>query len=211
MPQLYPASDLEAGQIFSYWTVISFAERRDRRAYYNCRCECGTVRVVAAGELIHGKSKSCGKYCAKKGPHVKAHPLYSCWRCIKSRCYNPASASFVNYGGRGITVCKEWRDDFRQFAADMGPRPPRHSIDRRDNNGNYCPENCRWATCVAQCNNKRSNRRFTINGETKTLTEWARISGVCPRTVSTRINKSKWTIEKALSEPVLVQRPKSKK
>ena len=211
MPQLYPANGLKAGQVFSSWTVISFAGHRDHRTYYNCRCECGTVRAVVGSKLICGSSKSCSRHCTKKGLYVTEHPLYSTWAKIKSRCYNPANAGYANYGGRGITVCKEWRNDFYLFAADMGPRPAHHSIDRRDNNGNYCPENCRWADSVTQQNNTRSNRLFTIGSQTKTLSEWAKLSGINYGTVISRINNSNWTIEKALSEPVLVQRPKSKK
>ena len=208
MPRLYPASGLKAGQIFSSWTVISFADFRRSRAHYNCRCECGKIRAVAGTDLTSGKSKSCGRSCAKNGPHVSAHLLYPTWVGIKSRCYNPANTGYANYGGRGITVCQQWRDDFWQFAADMGPRPPHHSIDRRDNNGNYCPENCRWADAVTQQNNRRNNRVFTVGGETKTLLEWVNLSGLRYTTVINRMNLSKWTIEKALSEPVRPNRPK---
>ena len=209
MPQLHPANGLEAGQVFSSWTVLSFAERRKGRDYYNCRCACSKVKEVSRRALVGGNSSSCGKYCARKGLRMKAHPLYSCWAGMRSRCYNPAVDGYENYGGRGITICKEWRDDLYQFAADMGPRPAKNSIDRRDNDGDYCPENCRWATAVTQSNNRRSNRYFTIDGESKTLADWARVSGVKIATVNGRVNKQKWTIEKALSEPVRANRPKT--
>ena len=102
---------------------------------------------------------------------------YQCWKDMRQRCNNPNNTDYKNYGARGIVVCSRW-DDFSAFFADMGPRPDGMTLDRINTNGPYYPENCRWATPETQANNKRTNNRITINGETKTLEQWARASGL---------------------------------
>lgn len=106
-------------------------------------------------------------------------PLYACWLGIRRRCFHPKTKGYCDYGGRGITVCERWLASFENFVQDMGPKPsPKHSIERDDVNGNYTPENCRWATKPEQESNKRNSRLLTYQGQTNTLSEWARISGV---------------------------------
>jgi len=122
-----------------------------------------------------------------------------------SRCYCKSFTNFKNYGGRGITVCKEWKEDFRLFrdwALSHG-YSDELTLDRKDVNGNYEPSNCRWITNKEQQHNKRTNRLITWNGETHTLKQWSEITGIHPKTISKRIDRG-WTIEEALSKGVIV-------
>ncbi len=125
-------------------------------------CDCGQAKVVRLAHLRHGKIVSCG--CvghAPKEKHGLRHiPEYLIWKAMNERCTRVKCQSFKNYGGRGIKVCDRWRHDFKSFYEDMGPRPsPNHSIDRKDNDGNYEPGNCRWATAVEQRHNRRPVKR----------------------------------------------------
>jgi hypothetical protein len=127
----------------------------------------------------------------------KATTEYTIWRAMKSRCSNPATINYSDYGGRGIAVCDRWRDDFAAFLADMGPRPsPDHSIDRRDNSGPYSPDNCRWSTSTEQSNNRRVNRMLSHQGRTQTLAQWSRELGLSRVTLADRLDAG-WPVEKA--------------
>ena len=116
------------------------------------------------------------------------HPLYCTWKSMRKRCMSKSGSTFPYYKSRGISICKEW-DDFYQFASDMGPKPPSHTLDRIDNNGNSCKENCRWATYKQQQRNTRWNRWITFRGETQCLSEWAIRAGVLPSAIAHRITK----------------------
>jgi hypothetical protein len=117
---------------------------------WNCSCRCGNTVLIASRDLLHnGNRKGCGK-CDDTN-----HPLYGVWSGIKSRCLRTDDPNYKNYGGRGITVSKEWLEDFLNFVEDMGPRPALHSVERIDNDGNYCKENCKWATADEQAYNQR--------------------------------------------------------
>ncbi len=125
-------------------------------------------------------------------------PEYRIWKGLRGRCQNPGNPKFPIYGGRGIKVCERW-SIFTAFFADMGPKPsPQHQIERLDNNGNYCPENCVWATAKTQARNRRSSRLLTFQGRTQTLAAWCEELGYHHTTVLFRL-KSGWTVEKALS------------
>lgn len=115
------------------------------------------------------------------------HPLYLCWRSIKSRCLSPSSSSWDRYGGRGIKVCDRWLDSFDLFCEDMGERPDGYSIERNDSNGDYEPSNCRWASIYEQANNKRTTVRLTVDGVTRSCTEWAKITGLSNASIRKRI------------------------
>ena len=127
---------------------------------------------------------------------------YRAWKYMRSRCNNPNDTWFADYGGRGIAVCPEW-DSFERFIEDMGNAPSEHhSPDRIDVNGNYEPGNVRWADRKAQARNKRSSRYITYNGETKTLADWADTLGLNYDALQMRLNKLKWSVERAFTTPI---------
>ena len=115
------------------------------------------------------------------------------------RCTNPKNASFKSHGNRGIRVCARWRDSFQNFLQDMGEKPPGTCLERIDNNGNYEPGNCKWATFKEQANNRRSNRLITFEGVTLTLAQWAQKINITPETLHERLKR--WPLEKALTQP----------
>ena len=123
---------------------------------------------------------------------------YRSWVNMLTRCNNKNDTGYEWYGGRGIQVCSRW-SMYENFLADMGERPERMTIDRIDTNGNYCPENCRWATNKQQHRNKRSNTLLTHGGETKCVAEWAEALGISQRSLSNRIDVYGWSVEKALT------------
>lgn len=180
-----------------------------RRA--RCKCDCGNETDVVCVYLRTGKTKSCG--CAvvdavrvrsvKHGHTVgrKPTPEYRAWCEIVKRCEQAARSNFNDYGGRGIGICESWRSSFDQFYLDVGPRPsPKHSIDRINNNGNYEPGNCKWATSLEQCRNRRSNVWVTIDGETLCLVDAARKYGIQRQTLAWRIRRG-WSHEDAAKTP----------
>lgn len=128
---------------------------------------------------------------------------YNSWKAMLARCYTPSNPSYKYCGGRGITVCKRWRNEegFANFIRDMGGRPKGMTLDRRDNDGHYTPENCRWATPQEQARNRSTyNRNITWNGETKCVKAWASQVGISPTTITCRLSQG-WTIEEALTIP----------
>ena len=173
---------------------------------YICRCDWGGEKEVRAEALVHGKVKSCG--CLLHKPTAQKHGmyqtrLYGCWKAMKARCMIKSNIAYDNYGGRGITVCDEWLDDFRAFEswALTNCYTDELTLDRIDVNGNYEPANCRWATTLEQANNTRRNVRVVFNGESFTIAEWARKSNIDESALRGRLSRG-WSIEKALSTPV---------
>lgn len=165
------------GQHLGRWTVIEYVGNTRTVAWWKCRCDCGTVRIVNGRRLRDGTSKSCG--CLRRelmSKHGASNTrLYGIWTNMKGRCNNPNAEGYKDYGGRGIQVCKEWAHDFsvfQEWAMSHGYQETL-SIDRVDVDGNYCPENCRWASMKEQQNNKRTNVFCEIDGETMTLAQWA--------------------------------------
>jgi hypothetical protein len=140
-----------------------------------------------------------------KKKHNQVHPLYATWLGMRERCYNPEAVNFRNYGGRGIKVCARW-SVFANFVSDMGNRPEGTTLDRfPDVNGNYAPDNCRWATIIQQARNRRNNRLIEYNGRTQCLAAWIDELGVDREVVKWRLAHG-WTVERAFTEPVSVRR-----
>ena len=173
-----------------------------------CRCECGIERMVLQKNLIRSASKSCGCLKAEMTGHrfrktltMGTSRIRSIWEGMMRRCNDPRAVSYPHYGGKGIKVCDRWRL-FENFYADMNEPPDKsYSLDRIDNDGNYEPENCRWATRLQQHRNRTDNAILEFNGECKCVTEWAEFLGVRAPTLFSRL-KYGWSIEKTLTTPV---------
>jgi AraC-like DNA-binding protein len=174
--------------------------------WWECRCDCGEVRVITSYSLRDGLSRSCGclkrenlaKRCTTHGRSKSK--MYSVWQAMRRRCENPEDPSFLNYGARGITVCERWQD-FQAFYEDMGSRPShKHTIERIDNSKGYEPSNCKWATRIEQNNNTSRNVRIEYGGRSKTVAQWARELGMNPRTFAGRIERG-WSVERAIETP----------
>jgi len=130
-------------------------------------------------------------------------PEYIAWLAMRARCYYAKNqVTYRNHGARGITVCDQWRHSFATFLRDMGPRPgPEYSLERKDNNGNYEPGNCKWATRTEQRRNTRTNRLITFNGRTQPQSAWQEETGLMWDTIYTRLKRG-WSVEKTLTTPV---------
>lgn len=199
------------GKIFGWLTVLrregSLPARGSQRAKptWRCVCTCGKEIVVRGDHLRRGSKKSC----ALDG-HFFRQPLNEVseaerriWNGMLQRCYNPKNVPvYKHYGGAGVRVCREWKNNFQQFLSDMGPRPsPKHSIDRYPNpHGNYEPTNCRWATAREQALNKRATAKVFWEGRMMTVNEFAAKIGVRPPMIRRRL-KAGWTVEDALTTP----------
>jgi hypothetical protein len=203
------------GRRFGRLTVLRFHGPRPRyQTAWLCRCDCGSEKVVQGSNLQSGTTQSCGCLMREEasrrslrhghtngGGKRRWSPEYTAWAQMKQRCYNPLERNFSRYGGRGISVCERWRDNFECFLADMESRPSsKHSIDRIDVNGNYEPGNCRWATHRVQMANRRCTRRVMFNGTLTPLTELAKEYGVNISMLSRRIERG-WSVERALTTP----------
>lgn len=177
------------------------------KALWLCQCDCGTKIVTEGKGLRNGNAQSCGCYHRDRaGETSRTHGMtetrmYSIWCNMRTRCNNPNSERYQDYGGRGIYICDRWRT-FENFLADMGEPPSdRHTIDRIDNDGNYCPENCRWATPKEQNCNTRVNHIIDYDGKSMNVTQWADHLGVSSHLIHARL-KLGWTIQRTLSTPV---------
>lgn len=170
-------------------------------------CDCGKEYITYSPALYAGECRSCGclqrERVLKHGHTVGEHSvLYSRWKLMTARCHNPKNKSYKNYGGRGIQVCDRWRADFLNFLEDMGTPAPGLELDRIDNNGNYCKENCRWVSRTQQARNTRKNHRFTLGDRLLLLSEAAEEFGILLNTLSTRIYAQGLSLEEALTKPV---------
>ena len=206
------------GQRFGRLTALKYmGTNRSYRALWLCKCTCGQEKIVNSNSLLMGTTRSCGclnnEQRHKKGVEANRAKhglhgtrLYRIWKQIKTRCCNPNTTDWKDYGGRGITICAEWENNFSNFYnwALENNYDDTKSIDRIDVNGNYEPSNCKWETMKHQANNKRSNHFITIDGETKTCAEWIETSGICHSTFYQRLRNGKTGRE-------LILPPRSKK
>lgn len=209
---MHPNVQNLANHRFGRLTVLRLTERRQSGGVvWLCACECGNACMARGCDLKSGNTKSCGclnreETVARSVTHGatrggKHTAEYEAWAGAGKRCTNPKDRFFRDYGGRGITVCDRWKS-FALFLADMGERPsPKHSIDRIDPDGNYDPDNCRWADIKTQSRNKRNAQMLTLNGVTRNIANWADLTGIHYRTLKSRINQQGWAIEKALTTP----------
>lgn len=202
MPALKNLKD----QKFGRWFVIGRSSEigNSGQVLWSCKCECGTVRDVQSDSLINGRSQSCGCLNQElRTTHGMSNsPEYVAWANIKTRCYNPSSENYQYYGGRGIQMCDRWLNSFENFYADMGTRPSNlHSIERDNTNGDYEPNNCKWATWGEQANNRRNN--VLVNFEDKNLTraQAANSLGMSKETFHSRVAKG-MSVEEIAAAPV---------
>jgi hypothetical protein len=196
------------GQVFGKLTVLERAgSTKSGKALWLCLCECGKQTRSNGVDLRLGKINTCG--CSRGEAHGLSRSSdgrltkeWSTWQGMKQRCHNEKDIRFADYGGRGIKVCARWNDSFEAFLEDMGPPPsPKHSIDRIDVNGDYSPENCRWATPLEQGRNTRRNVMVSLGGRMVSLSEACEKLDLPYGTISMRILRG-WTAERALSEPL---------
>lgn len=191
----------ETGNRYGNLTVL----RRDsngphKKAYWICRCDCGAVKSIWWAELRKGSYKSCSHACPTHSHGMAGTAEHNCWASMLDRCRNKNHPQYHDWGGRGIKVCDRWKS-FRNFLSDMGLKPfPVATLERIDNDGDYCPENCRWATWKDQRRNTRRNVYLTCNGETKCITDWAVAIGASANTIRDRLKRG-WPVERAITTP----------
>lgn len=188
-----------SGRVFSRLKVVREVDRMNCRRMWECFCQCGSISIVGHRALKSGNTSSCGCFrkeftakkmtthgCAKRGNKSR---IYKVWSGILARCQIASATGYENYGGRGIKVCNRWQG-FENFLADMGaPEDCTLTIERKDNDGDYEPGNCRWATRAEQGANKRNNRVIEHDGQSMTLTGWARHLGVSHSTLTEALSK----------------------
>lgn len=182
-------------------TVIAATnERVGITTVWLCQCACGNTAKLSTIQLMEHRCKGhCG--CLKVPRASRPGREYWIWSSMHNRCNNPSEPNYPRYGGRGIKVCERWQV-FENFLADMGERPPSTSIERADNNGDYEPANCRWATHREQNRNTSGNHRVTFNGRTMCITEWADETGIRAKVIGARINGG-WSVGRALTTPLM--------
>jgi hypothetical protein len=202
----------ETGNIYGRLTVISKDVAASSGCIkWKCSCSCGNIVSVRGDSLRSGNTLSCKclnneralDLFTKHG--MNKTPTYISFYNMLHRCYRSSHKNFNNYGGRGIKVCDRWKDSFDNFFSDMGEKPTGMTLDRIDNDKNYDPNNCRWATQKVQNRNTSRNTNLVFNGETKCITDWAKLLGISEYTLRARINRLKWSATKALSTPVQIQ------
>lgn len=205
------------GQRFGRLLVTNEAAKRRTKGgtsvrMWICKCDCGNITILSTGNLTSGNTKSCGCYKKDRNSQVftkhkkTGTKLYRVWSNIKDRCLRENANQYRDYGGRGIVMCDEWKNDFQVFydwAISNGYKEGL-TIERIDVNGNYCPENCTWIPREQQSKNRRNCHYIFYKGETKTLSEWSRILHVdreCVRNWEKKLGSGEKAIEKVLSSP----------
>lgn len=185
-----------------------------RNVIWMCQCDCGNMFKLDSGGFGSGTIKSCGCWQKERMSKLnlkhggKNDRLYCVWINMRRRCYDKRTECYKDYGGRGITVCDEWNNDYEVFKKwamengyDKDAKLLQCTLDRIDVNGNYCPENCRWITSKEQNNNRRSNRRISFQGETRTIRQWEELLGFRNGVIRKRLSAG-WSVERTLTEPL---------
>lgn len=202
-----------SGKRFGSLTVIELGGRYkpSGNIYWRCKCDCGNTTNTMGSWLRLGKSTSCGRCSTSKRAVERNYKhggfgtrLYEIWRQMHRRCSGVGAKAYEDYGGRGISICEEWGnyEPFREWALLSGYKD-NLTIDRIDNNGNYCPENCRWATAKQQANNRRSNHSVKYMGGTHTVSEWADILGLDQRELWQILNRNNWDMSQIAKKVVV--------
>lgn len=200
------ASEDLIGRKIGRLLVVELADAPDGKRAWHCRCECGRVTRTRQHELLSGRAQSCGcgrreKLLSRNTKHGKSRSkTYGIWASMLSRCNVQTDKGFYKYGARGIRVCERWHD-FINFRADMGECPTGLSIDRIDNDGNYEPGNCRWATPKEQARNTRRNVFLEFDGQKRCVSDWAQRIGVAESTLRVRVRMG-WSADRVLTAPV---------
>ena len=210
-----PLIDL-TGKRFGRLVVIRQDGYRGGKIAWLCKCDCGNEKTISSGSLTNGYSTSCGcfrkEYMKQKATKhlMTGSPLYYTYNNMKRRCYDERNDHYKWYGAENKTICDEWlgKKGFAAFAewAMNNGYSDGLQIDRIDNSKGYSPDNCHFVTPKQNCRNKRDNHYITIDGETKTIVEWAEIKGIPQTTIAARINKLGWSEEKAVLTPLLKRR-----
>lgn len=161
---------------------LTLLEKLDR-IEHGCRfglflCSCGNKKEIVIKEVNRGEIKSCGCLKKERNHGLSKHPTHRAWYSMIRRCYWKGHEWYHRYGGRGITVCERWLESYDNFVEDMGEVPDGLTLDRIDNNGNYCKENCKWSTWIDQRNNKSNNKFIEYNGKRQTQAQWGRELGI---------------------------------
>jgi len=205
------------GLKFNRLTIVNYSlTDKWRQRNWNCICDCGNLIIASTANLKSSNTKSCGclqkekaaisgansatTHGLSKTKDGKKTRLFRIWMGIKTRCYNPNVKEYKNYGGRGITMCDEWKNDFKSFHdwAIAKGYSELLTIDRIENNKDYYPENCKWSTDKDQTRNRRSSRFLELNGESKVMSEWAELYGLTDQCLFQRLKKG-WSVEKAIT------------
>ena len=197
----------KVGDRFCRLVVTGDAGISSKVSYSFCTCDCGTHLKVQNKKLKNGHTRSCG--CLKLELLIERStthgmselPEYGVWQDIKKRCFNRRHKFWDYYGGRGITICAEWKDSFKTFYADMGKRPFKGAeVDRELNDGDYTPSNCRWVTRIVNMRNTRFNRVIEYDGESRCIAEWAELYNIKAKMLWDRLDAG-WEMGKALTVP----------
>jgi hypothetical protein len=199
--------EVREGDKYGWLTVIKEVEprrySREKSRVILCKCSCGNVKKVLLNSLRRKRTTSCGCF-ARMSAKMRAtthggstSPSYTSWRAMKERCLNKKNKSYKYYGGRGVKVCDRWMK-FENFYKDMGDRPENKTLDRIDNNGDYCPENCEWSTRREQCNNRRCNHFIKFKGKRQTISQWSKELGFKRNLIGRRLAMG-WSIKKTLT------------
>ncbi len=200
------------GDTFFRWEIVGYPKPDGNGKKFICKCLCGNIKTVAYSLMKRGLSKSCGCFRSENASilislrehkhNLSKHPLYRIWAGMRNRCYNKKDKGYKDYGGRGIFVCDEWKNDFKPFydwAISAGWKKGLKN-DRRDNDKGYSPQNCRFVNDSVSMRNTRRNVFIEYNGETMVITDWAKKVGITTESLKKRLYKLKWPIDKALTQ-----------